>query len=184
MTKKDEKANSKKNKNIAEKIKEVADKVKEKVKKQTPLERIEELEKQNTELKNDFLRSRADFENFRKRKEKESLELRDRVVTDFVLEILPAIDNFEMALKMTDNTNMLIKGVEMIHSNLMETLKAHKFEEFSVKEGENFDINLHDPILIESKDHKPGKIISMVQKGYKKQDKVVRPARVQILKEE
>ncbi|MDA3856514.1 MAG: nucleotide exchange factor GrpE [Candidatus Woesearchaeota archaeon] len=145
---------------------------------------IKNLVKQIEELKNEHLRTRADFENFKKRKEKESLEIRDRAVTDFVLDLLPAIDNFEMSLKMTDNQAMFVKGVEMIHKNLTDTLKEHKFEEFEPKINDNFDPYMHDPILIENDDAKPGKVIGILKKGYKRKENIVRPARVQVKKEQ
>lgn len=154
-----------------------------KVKKISKDEVIKNLVTQIEETKNDYLRLRADFENFKKRKEKEALEIKDRAVTNFVLDILPAIDNFEMSLKMTENQNMFIKGVEMIHKNLTDTLKEHHFEEFEPKTGESFDPYMHDPILIENDKAKAGKILGVLKKGYKKKDNIIRPARVQVKKE-
>ena len=142
--------------------------------------KIKELELKAKELENDYLRSRAEFENFRKRKEKELEEARDRAIISFVEDLLPAIDNFEMSLKMTDNKEMFIKGVEMIHKNLLDTLKQHHFEEFFPIIGEDFNPHLHDPQLIENREHEPGRILGVVKKGFKRKDKVVRPARVQV----
>lgn len=147
------------------------------------LEKVQELEKQIEELKNDYLRSVADFENYKKRKEKEILEIKDKAIVDFVLEILPSIDNFEMSLKMTENKEMFIKGVEMIHKNLNESLKTHKIEEFIAKENDNFDPHLHEPILVENKNKKAGTIIATIKKGYKHKNQVIRPALVQVVKE-
>jgi len=154
-----------------------------KIKKEKKLSKVEELEKQLAEAKTDHLRVLADFENFRTRNQKELFESRDRAVADFVIDLLPAIDNFEMSLKMTDNKEMFIKGVEMIHKNLIDTLKEHNFEDFEPKVGENFDPYLHEPLLIESDKHKPGQIVSVLKKGFKHKDKVVRPARVQVVKD-
>jgi molecular chaperone GrpE len=145
-------------------------------------EKIKELEKKCEDLKNDYLRSVADFDNFRKRKEKELIEARERAVVDFVLSILPSIDNFEMSLKMTDNKEMFIKGVEMIHQNLLSTLKENHFSEFVPIIDEVFDPYHHEPVLIEDNSKSSGKIIEVLQKGYKYKDKVVRPARVKVIK--
>lgn len=145
-------------------------------------ERIEELEKQNEELKSDYLRARADFENYRKRMQKELEEARERAITSFVLDILPSIDNFEMSLKMTDNKEMFIKGVHMIHSNLINVLNSNHYEQFSPEIGEEFNPIKHDPILIEA-DAEPGKVLNVLQIGYKRKDNIIRPARVQIAKE-
>lgn len=177
-------------KTLKEKIKETAENLSEKISKKeekkkelTPEEKIEELEKTIIELKNDKLRALADFENFRKRKEKETFEARDKAVINFVLELLPSIDNFEMSLKMTDNQEMFIKGVEMIHNNLINTLNEHDIKEFEPKIGEKFSPEKHDPILIEVEDKEPGKVLAIVKKGFLHKDKIIRPAKVNVLKE-
>ena len=168
------------------KLKAIKEQVAEKMKlkKEKKANKVEELEKQVADLKNDYLRSIADFDNFRKRKEKEMISVRERVLIDFVLDILPSIDNFEMSLKMTDNKEMFIKGVEMIHTNLINTLKDNKFEEFEPKIDEEFNPHMHDPVLIEDKTKEAGKVITILKKGYKFKDTIVRPARVQVVKQE
>lgn len=145
--------------------------------------KIKELEEKVEELKNDYLRSRADFDNYRKRKEKEVIQTRERAVSSFVIDLLPSIDNFEMSLKMTDNKEMFIKGVEMIHKNLIDTLKANKFEEFVPNEGDDFDPYMHDPVLIEDNTKEPGKVVAVLRKGFLHKENVLRPARVQVVKE-
>ncbi len=145
--------------------------------------KIQELQAQVEELKTDYLRSRADFENFRKRSQEELTQARERGTISFVEDLLPAIDNFEMSLKMTDNKEMFIKGVEMIHKNLIDTLKEHKIEEFQAQKGEQFDPTLHDPLLIEDETQSPGTIIGTIKKGYKHKDKIIRAAKVQVVKE-
>lgn len=156
---------------------------KTKEKKKSSDEIIGELRAEFEGLKNDYLRKVADFDNFRKRKEKEMSEARERAIVNFVLDILPSIDNFEMSLKMTDNREMFIKGVEMIHKNLIDTLKENHFDEYVPEVGEVFDPYKHEPVLIENKEAVPGKILGVLQKGYLHKDSVVRPARVQVAKE-
>lgn len=151
-------------------------------KKPTNKEKIAELEQQLEDQKNDYLRLLADFQNYRQRVEKEKQEIRDKTIIDFVGNLLPIIDNFEMSLKMTNNPEMFVKGVEMIHKNLLDTLKEHHFEEFVPQLGEEFDPTLHDPQVIESEEGDPGKVLGVVKKGFKKGDTVVRPARVEIKK--
>lgn len=159
--------------NLKEKVQKAASKV-SKEKKKSINEEFEE-------LKLDYLRLRADFENYRKRTEEEKKEIRDRSISDFVLDIIPAIDNFEMSLKMSDNKEMFIKGVEMIHKNLNDTLKEHGFEEFVPELNSNFDAKFHEPILIES-EGEAGKVLAIVKKGLKKGERILRPARVQVKK--
>jgi molecular chaperone GrpE len=153
----------------------------EETKEQTSEERIIELEAEVEELKMDYLRSRADYDNFRRRSQEELINARDKAVIRFVEDLLPSIDNFEMSLKMTENQPMFVKGVEMIHNNLIETLKAHKFEDFTAKVGHDFDPKLHEPISVES-DKEEGKILAIVKKGIKHKDKIVRPVRVNVKK--
>ncbi len=141
---------------------------------------VEELKAEIDSLKNDYLRARADYDNLRKRYEKESFEIRENAVNNFVLDLLPSIDNFELSLKMTDNNQMFIKGVEMIHQNLIRTLMENHYSEFMPEIGEEFDPEKHDPILTESSQENHGKIIEVVKKGYNKHDKIIRPARVKI----
>lgn len=147
-------------------------------------DKIKELELEIKELKLESLRSLADFENYRRRKELELIKSKDDAVTSFIIDLLPSIDNFELSLKMTENKSMFIKGVEMIHKNLLDILKSNKIEEFIPNKGEKFDPYLHEPILIESNNEtdKHETVIKTLQKGYKKADKLIRPAKVQVLK--
>jgi molecular chaperone GrpE len=165
-------------------------KIKEKKEKKNN-NKVEEFEKQIKELKEkleeeklDKLRILAEFENFRKRQEKQLQECRELTIINFVQELLPAIDNFEYSLKMTDNKEMFIKGVEMIHKNLIDTLKQYNIESFIPNENDEFDPYSHDPVPIEKENAEPGKILGVLKKGYKHKDKIIRPARVQILKVE
>ena len=172
-------------KSMKKKIEETSKKIsKRKSSKQSKEYRIKELENQVEELKIDVLRARADYDNLMKRTGQEKLEIKDKVIVDFVSDLLPAIDNFETSLKMTDNKEMFVKGVEMIHKNLIDTLKEHKIEEFSAKKGDTFDPSLHEPIPVEDNSKDLGKIVAIVKKGFKHKEKIIRPVRVQIPKKE
>ncbi len=174
---------NKKNENSKKEMKDKKKTTKDQIETEELKNKIKQLETEVENTKNDYLRTLADFDNYRKRKEKEILETRDRAISDFVISLLPAIDNFEMSLKMTENTQMFVKGVEMIHKNLIDTLKEHKFEEFEPQIGESFDPYQHDPVIIEESEIEPGKIAGILKKGYKHKDKIIRPARVHIPKE-
>ena len=147
---------------------------------QSKKDKIKELEIQVEELKVDVLRARADYDNLLKRTQQERLEMREKAIVDFVSDLLPAIDNFEMSLKMTDNKEMFIKGVEMIHRNLIDILKEYHIEEFSAKRGDIFDPNLHEPVPIKDNSKDLGKVVGVVKKGFKHGKRVIRPVRVQI----
>jgi molecular chaperone GrpE len=144
---------------------------------------LETAKKEAEDNKNKYLFALADYENLRKRTQKELEEAKDRAIINFVLDLLPAIDNFEMSLKMTSKPDLFIKGVEMIHKNLTETLKEHHIESYETKLGENFDTLKHDPLPLENKEAQPGKVLAILSKGYKHKKDVIRPAKVQIKKE-
>lgn len=179
-------------KTMSQKVKEAAAKVKNSVNKEKSSQKenevenseneIEKLQQQLQEAQGDFLRARADLENYKRRTQEELTLARDRAITSFVLDILPAIDNFEMSLKMTDNKEMFIKGVEMIHSNLLSTLKEHKIEDFEPQVGDEYNPQEHEPMLIENEEAEEGKVLAVLQKGFKKGDSIIRPARVQMKK--
>lgn len=147
------------------------------------LSKEEQLEKELQELKNDYLRLHADFENFRKRSQEEMQKSRERAVSGFVEDLLPNIDNFEMSLKMTENSEMFVKGVEMIHQNLLNVLNSHSISVYEPRIGDKFDVKLHDPVLVDHDEHEPGTITGILSKGYQRKEVVLRPARVQVVKE-
>ena len=177
---------TKENKTEEVKIEESTENTEETTEKKelTSEEKIVELEAEVEEMKMNFLRARADYDNFRRRSQEELINARDKAVINFVEDLLPAIDNFEMSLKMTDNQKMFVKGVEMIHKNLLDTLKSHKFESFTAKVGTDFNAKLHEPIAIESDKGKEGKVLKVLKTGIKHKDKIVRPVRVNVLKVE
>jgi len=131
----------------------------------------------------DFQRAKADFVNMRKR-DKENNEdflkyAKEGVITDF----LPVVDSFEMAFANKDAWNEAPenwrKGIEHIYNQLITTLSNHGIKEDNPL-GEKFDPNIHEaismiPVEKEDDDHK---VIQVMQKGYKINDKIIRPARV------
>lgn len=133
------------------------------------------------ELKEQLIRLQADFMNYKKRVDKEKQGLIKFAIKDFVSDLLPIIDNFERALNSEeDKENGFYNGVELIYQDLMKLLKSHGVEE--IKEvGEDFDPNLHHAVIMEESDeYEEGKVIEVLQTGYKIEDKLVRPAMVKV----
>lgn len=147
------------------------------------LSREEELEQEVKNLKDDYLRLKADFENYRKRMQDEIQKTREKAISSFVEDLLPNIDNFEMSLKMSDNKDMFIKGVEMIHKNLLSVLENHSISMYEPQVGEEFNVKEHEPILIEHEELPPGSVAGVVSRGYKLKDSIIRPARVHVVKD-
>ena len=144
----------------------------------------EELEKAKADLAalNDrYLRLRAEYDNFRKRTEREKAAIYDDATSLAVTEILPVADNLERALQLEECcVEDLRKGVEMVQTQLHTSLTKLKITAVG-EVGEAFDPNLHNAVShIEDETLGENVISAVYQKGYKRNEKVVRPAMVQV----
>jgi molecular chaperone GrpE len=136
------------------------------------------------ELKNQNLRLAADFENFRRRtqKEKEELDLQARCLT--IKPLLPVIDNFERARShikpQTDGEMNIHKSYQSVYKQMVDSLKQIGVSPMR-PEGEQFDPNLHEALLSEPTDeHEEGTIIQELERGYILGDRVLRHAKVKV----
>ncbi|AJE65073.1 nucleotide exchange factor GrpE [Staphylococcus aureus] len=146
-------------------------------------QKINELQQLADENEEKYLRLYAEFENYKRRIQKEN-EINktyqaQRVLTD----ILPAIDNIERALQIEgdDETfKSLQKGVQMMHESLINALKDNGLEVIKT-EGEAFDPNIHQAVVQDDNpDFESGEITQELQKGYKLKDRVLRPSMVKV----
>lgn len=146
-------------------------------------QKINELQQLADENEEKYLRLYAEFENYKRRIQKEN-EINktyqaQRVLTD----ILPAIDNIEHALQIEgdDETfKSLQKGVQMVHESLINALKDNGLEVIKT-EGEAFDPNIHQAVVQDDNpDFESGEITQELQKGYKLKDRVLRPSMVKV----
>ena len=138
------------------------------------------------EMQEEVLRIKADADNFRKRMEREK-ENFCKYATEKVLEdIIPVIDNLELGLehaKKVDQCKEIVEGIEMTLNILLNTLKNHGLEPINTDIGEAFDPNFHEAMAQEEKeDMEPGRVSTVMQKGYKIKDRVLRPAKVMVSK--
>lgn len=151
-------------------------------------ERVDEISKEE-QLSNDlasekdkFIRLFAEFENFKRRTAKERIELYKTANQDVLLALLPILDDFERALneiKKTDD-NVLIQGVELIQEKLKSTLFSKGLAEVEVKQGDSFDADFAEAITqIPAPDMK-GKIVDVIERGYKLGEKIIRFPKVVI----
>ena len=132
--------------------------------------------------KDKFLRLFAEFENFKKRTSKERMELFKTASQEVMVSLLPVLDDFDRALKelsKSEDTEMF-KGVELINTKFRETLKGKGLEQIEVGAGDVFDAEVHDAITqIPAPDKKlKGKIIDVVEKGFKLGDRIIRHPKV------
>lgn len=142
-----------------------------------------EAEKQAAELaamKDQLLRTMAEYDNFRKRSAREKDALRAEIVTDVTSKFLPVLDNLERALQTECSDENYKKGVEMISGSFLETLKNLGVEEIA-SDGAAFDPNLHQAVQrVESSDAESGTVVQTFAKGYKIGDRVIRFAMVAV----
>jgi molecular chaperone GrpE len=132
------------------------------------------------ELTNDLKRLQAEFENYKKRSEKECCQFREYSKADIIKKFLPIIDSFELALKNTKNHDEFVKGIELIYSNFYSVLKEEGLEPISAKG--KLDPYLHEVLLSEQSDKEEDTIIEELQKGYRFKDKVLRHTKVKVAK--
>ncbi|MNC43097.1 heat shock protein GrpE [compost metagenome] len=135
------------------------------------------------EHKQRLLRTQADFDNFRRRTQKEKEELGKYASAKLITELLPVVDNFERALSTSsDNAEIASysKGVEMILRQFEGILQAEGLTAMETV-GQPFNPEYHQAIMqVESEDHEEGIVVEELQKGYLLKDKVLRPAMVKV----
>jgi molecular chaperone GrpE len=127
-------------------------------------------------------RTQADFENYRKRAAKEAAAAGSRAKAGLVRELLPVLDNLERALQLAgnggDNGDAFVEGVRLVHADLVGVLQRSGVESFDPS-GEPFDPTLHEALSTRQQggEH-PGTVVEVIEKGYKLNDTILRPARV------
>lgn len=146
---------------------------------------LEECEKLRNEYLAGWQRARADFLNYRKEELERAGEILKYAGSGLIFKILPILDNFEFAeKKLPENlkNDENVKGILQIKSQMQDFLKSQRVEEIK-SVGEKFDPNLHEVIEeVEIKDKEQGLIVEEIQKGYKINGRLLRPARVKISK--
>ena len=135
------------------------------------------------DLSERLLRLQADFENFRKRAQREKDEARQFANQSLIEKQLPILDNFEMALAAVKDADPALRdGVQMIFDQLLGILRDSGVETIDAT-GEDFDPNLHEAISQqETTEAEPGTVVEQVQRGYRLHERLVRPARVVVAK--
>jgi molecular chaperone GrpE len=137
------------------------------------------LERERDEYLDLARRAQADFENYRKRAAKEAALAGQRAKSGLVRELLPVVDNLERALASAgDDEQHLAEGVRLVHSELIAVLERNGVEQFDPR-GERFDPGEHEALSMRSEDGaESGTVLDVVEKGYRANGSVLRPARV------
>ena len=124
-------------------------------------------------------RAQADFENYRKRAAREAAAAGERAKSGLVRELLPIVDNLERALASAGETERhLAEGVHLVHSELLAVLERNGIEQFDPR-GDRFDPGEHEALSMRSEEgSEPGVVLDVMEKGYRSNGNVLRPARV------
>jgi len=151
-------------------------------KKTSKEEQLETLNAEIAEINERFLRLYSEFENYKKRTNKEKIDLIATASEKVITGLLPVIDDFERAIQHNQNIediSVLKEGFELIYNKLLALLKRFEVEEILAL-GETFDTDLHEAIthFPSQNEEDKGKITNVTQKGYKLKDKVIRFAKV------
>jgi molecular chaperone GrpE len=131
-----------------------------------------------------FMRKAAEFDNYRKRIERERREQADQAIVDLLREVLLVVDDFDIALTVDagDGGAAYRKGIELIQAKLHDLLRKYGVRPIEAL-GADFDPNLHQAVVQEeSSEHRDGEVIGELRKGYMMGDRLLRPAMVKVAK--
>lgn len=154
---------------------------------ETPGPSIEEVQRQRDDYYERLLRKTAEFDNFRKRTERERQTLSEAAAADLIQELLPLIDDLDRALKVqagSEGAEAYRRGVELIYQQIMETLRKRGVRPIEAL-GAMFDPHVHQAVMHEpSAAHREGEIIEEFRRGYMLGDRLLRPSMVKVAKGE
>jgi molecular chaperone GrpE len=139
---------------------------------------LEALRNENEELIDTLQRLQADFENFRKRAQRDQEALVGRAGERIVKELLPVLDDLERALEAAEQHEeaKLEEGVKLVHRRLEQLLEREGLA--PVETNGKFDPHVHEALLTQPSEFEEGSVVEVLQKGYRLGDRVLRPARV------
>jgi molecular chaperone GrpE len=145
---------------------------------------LADLQRERDDYHDRWLRKSAEFDNYRKRIERERREQGEQAVHDMLQQLLLVLDDFDRALTVDagEGGAAYRKGVELIHAKLFDVLRKYGVKPFE-SVGADFDPNLHQAVTHEESDeHRDGEVIAELRKGYMIGDRLLRPAMVKVAK--
>jgi molecular chaperone GrpE len=144
---------------------------------------IVELRKERDSLHDRLLRQAAEFDNYRKRVDRERKDSAQFAAIDFVEELLPVVDDFERALQIeAPGADSYRQGLEIIHRALMDMLRKRGVTPIEAV-GTTFDPQVHQAVTYEeAPDRRDGEVMEQFTRGYRLGDKLIRPAMVKVAK--
>jgi molecular chaperone GrpE len=143
---------------------------------------LEEMRREKDALQDRLLRTAAEFDNYRKRVDRERRDLAEYTAAEVIRELLPIVDNLERALGAASEGGPLRTGVELIHKQLLDLLRKRGVKPIEAL-GADFDPNFHEAVVHEaSSEHREGEVMEELQRGYLLGDRLLRPAMVKVAK--
>lgn len=140
------------------------------------------LKTERDDLYDRLLRKTAEFENYRKRIERERREQADQSIVDLLLELLAVVDDFDLALGVETADTSYRKGIALIHAKLNDLLRRQGVKPIEAV-GKDFDPNFHQAVAQEeSGSHRDNEVTAELRRGYLKGDRLLRPAMVKVAK--
>jgi len=134
----------------------------------------------DNEMQNRYLRTLADFENYRKRSDREKQEFFKYALAGTIKDLLPVLDNFDRALEHAEEGDDFHKGVLLIYKQLFDVLQKHGLKTIE-EQGVPFDPNIHEGVVTEENPSVPANtVVAVLQKGYFLHDRLLRPAMVKV----
>ena len=145
---------------------------------------VDELRREKDALQDRLLRTAAEFDNYRKRVERDRRDQADAMTAEALADLIPILDDLERALQApaTGAADSLRKGVELIHRQMLELLRKRGVKPIHAV-GADFDPRVHESVMSEpSPDHREGEVIEELCRGYMLGDRLLRPAMVKVAK--
>ena len=140
----------------------------------------EAIDAENRSLRDRYMRTLADFENFRKRSEREKTDFFRYALAGTIKDLLPILDNFDRALEHASEGDEFHKGVSLIYKQLFDMLQKHGLKPIE-ESGVRFDPYLHEAVVREEDPSVPSHtVVGILQKGYFLDDRLLRPALVKV----
>ncbi len=139
---------------------------------------IKTLEKENQQLLESLKLAKADFENYKKRKEIQQKESIEYASAELTKNLLPILDSFEQAMKNTKNPEQFKEGIQLIEKQILQTLEKEGLQKIKIN-GE-FNPHIHEALLTEESKEEQDTILEELQKGYKFKNKIIRHTKVKI----
>jgi molecular chaperone GrpE len=143
------------------------------------------LRRERDDFEDRWKRSAAEFENYRRRTERERRDLAEAAAADLIRDLLPIVDDFERALTSADTASAgpeFRRGVEIIHKQLLDALRKRGAQPFD-SVGEQFDPSWHEAVAHEPAGDRPdGEITAEFRRGYRLGSRLLRPAQVKVAK--